>query len=215
MKGLIIKDFKLLMMNKTFFLIMLVICGFISLTNENDPTFIISFMTFITAVFTISTISYDDFNNGMPFLLTLPITRKLYAAEKYVFGMLTGAAVWFFSVLLVSAVQLFSFSNVQLIDILCTAVINLFISYLILYLIIPIQIKYGNERGRLVLFLVVVITIAMSYVLSSLIAESVNIRNILNELTMTPILLILIGLVLLGYYISSRISIHIMEKKQY
>ena len=129
--------------------------------------------------------------------------------------MLTGAAVWFFSVLLVSAVQLFSFSNVQLIDILCTAVINLFISYLILYLIIPIQIKYGNERGRLVLFLVVVITIAMSYVLSSLIAESVNIRNILNGLTMTPILLILIGLVLLGYYISSRISIHIMEKKQY
>lgn len=33
-----------------------------------------------------STISYDDADRGMGFLMTLPSTRKNYAVEKYILG---------------------------------------------------------------------------------------------------------------------------------
>ena len=90
MKGLLIKDFKLMMMQKNFFLSIIAIAVVLTVFVKN-PSFIIGYLTFIGSVFTLSTISYDEFDNGNAFLFSLPITRKLYALEKYVFGFLTGA----------------------------------------------------------------------------------------------------------------------------
>ena len=42
--------------------------------------------TIVTAIFAITTISYDEFDNGLAFLMTLPVTRKQYVAEKYLLG---------------------------------------------------------------------------------------------------------------------------------
>ena len=75
MKGLLIKDFKLMKMQKNFFIMIVVISFVVSLLTE-DVTFMLGFISFITSLFTISTISYDEFDNGNAFLFTLPIDRK-------------------------------------------------------------------------------------------------------------------------------------------
>ena len=58
MKGLLIKDFKLLKNQKQFFVVIGVISIMLLLTNEN-PSFTITYTTMMFSMFTMSTISYD------------------------------------------------------------------------------------------------------------------------------------------------------------
>ena len=62
MKGLIIKDFKLLMMQKSFFVTLTIVAIFFGITT--DSIFVIGFLTMICSMFALSTISYDEFDNG-------------------------------------------------------------------------------------------------------------------------------------------------------
>ena len=104
MRGLICKDLRLMMVQKNF-LIMLAAVALVSLAAMDDPMFVIMYMTLIFTSFILSTMSYDEFDNGFPFLFTLPIARKLYVREKYVLALLSGAAAWVLTTLL-SARQL-------------------------------------------------------------------------------------------------------------
>ena len=53
-----------------------------------------SYCTLLMSFFTASTISYDEFNHGFFYLFSLPVSRKGYVAEKYLFGVLTGGVTW-------------------------------------------------------------------------------------------------------------------------
>ena len=82
MKGLLIKDFKLMKMQKNFFLMMIAIVIAISFF-QNEISFPLGFLPFVISLFSLSTISYDEFDNGNAFLFSLPISRKDYVKEKY------------------------------------------------------------------------------------------------------------------------------------
>ena len=83
MKGLLIKDFKLIFGNVKMIVMLIFISIFLMFSQEEGAfTFVVSYMTIITSMFVLSTISYDDFDHGMSYLMTLPLTRKIYAAEK-------------------------------------------------------------------------------------------------------------------------------------
>ena len=74
MKGLLIKDMKLMLNQKKFF----VTIGFIAVMMAGvvkDTSFIISYMTVLGAMFTISTISYDEFDNGNAFLFSTTLAH--------------------------------------------------------------------------------------------------------------------------------------------
>ena len=86
-------------MQKSFFIIIIVV-GCLLTMGYNDFTFMVGFITFILSLFTVSSISYDEFDNGYPFLLTLPFSRKTYVIEKYVFGLILGLTGWLVSVLI-------------------------------------------------------------------------------------------------------------------
>ena len=77
MKGLLIKDFKLMKMQKNFFLMMIAIVIAISFF-QNEISFPLGFLPFVISLFSLSTISYDEFDNGNAFLFSLPISRKDY-----------------------------------------------------------------------------------------------------------------------------------------
>ena len=50
--------------------------------------------TLILSIFSITSITYDEYDNGMPFLFTLPITRREYVRVKYVFGFALATMTW-------------------------------------------------------------------------------------------------------------------------
>ena len=92
MKGLLIKDFRILLHQKTTFLI-IVLLGIFMSTNGGNISFSMGYMMFVSATLTITTISYDYFEKGMSFLFTFPISKKLYVVEKYLLSLLIGLVV--------------------------------------------------------------------------------------------------------------------------
>ena len=93
MKGLLIKDFKLMKNQKNFFFIMIFIAAAM-LFAEFESTFVVSYFTMIASMFVLSTISYDEYDNGYAFLFSMPFSRTSYVKEKYIFSILMGGGAW-------------------------------------------------------------------------------------------------------------------------
>ena len=95
MKGMLIKDFRILRhQGKVLFLMLLVVAVFMNLITDVGPTFIVGYITIIFSLFTVTTVSYDEFDNCYLFLMTLPVTRKNYVNEKYLFALLSIIFAW-------------------------------------------------------------------------------------------------------------------------
>ena len=86
MKGLLIKDYKLMLGQKSF-LGMAALMAVLYLIIYKDPIVAVVFITVMCTMFTVSTLSYDEYENGMAYLFTLPISRNIYVLEKYAFAL--------------------------------------------------------------------------------------------------------------------------------
>ena len=93
MKGLLTKDFRILAGQKRYFTIIILIAA-IFLCSGQPAQIIVGYCTMFGMLFTVNTISYDEFDHGYLFLFTLPVTRKDYVLEKYVFMLLCGGGFW-------------------------------------------------------------------------------------------------------------------------
>src|SRR5699024_992586 len=100
MKGLMIKDWKLLKNQGRFYAVIVIFALIIMIANESGYTFAGYYLTFLASLFTLSTFSYDEENGGTGFLMTLPADRKTYVKEKFLFGILLTGGSWLVSCLL-------------------------------------------------------------------------------------------------------------------
>ena len=84
MRGFLQKDIELLKQNRSFLgLVIVMVIFFVCIRND---AFVIIYLGMMGGFLSISTISYDEADRGMGFLMTLPATRKTYAIEKYILG---------------------------------------------------------------------------------------------------------------------------------
>ena len=81
MKGLLTKDFRILAGQKRYFTIIILIAA-IFLCSGQPAQIIVGYCTMFGMLFTVNTISYDEFDHGYLFLFTLPVTRKDYVLEN-------------------------------------------------------------------------------------------------------------------------------------
>ena len=200
MKGLLVKDFLLMMKSKKVILFMLFI-GIIG--GINDISFATGYILMVLAILSLSTISYDEANHGLKTLFTLPISKSDYVKEKYLFSlMITGIVVF------VTILGCFSKSGfMETLIILSTAL-------LLLALSLPFQLKEGNEKGRIVLFVVVFGCTFLFAFLNQFIPKFFeSIESLLN--TLDPIMFS-VGLLITSfilYFISMRISIRVYKNR--
>ena len=224
MKGLLIKDFKLLTRNKSTLLIVLAIILFFPML-EMDPGFIVSYTMMILLFLTVSTISYDDFDNGMAFLFTLPIDRKTYVREKYVLGLVVAVASWILATFInVAYMSLLANESAETIGRVLLSVLVIFPAMLLMWeVILPLQLKFGAEKARVVLFIVVGATLAISAIGTKIAAaneEQANkvvntVAGKLVQLTPMQVGIALFAVAVAGLLISYASSVRIVEKKEY
>ena len=81
MKGLLIKDFRLLK-GQVYFLLIVTGCVIVFMINGSEA-FGVAYVCSMVALLSLTTVSYDEYENGSAFLFTLPITKKDYVKEKY------------------------------------------------------------------------------------------------------------------------------------
>ena len=72
MKGLLLKDWKLLKNQRNLFVAVGAFAVFFCMMDQNLG-FVVGYVTFVCAMTVLSTVTYDEFNNGNVFLFTLPL----------------------------------------------------------------------------------------------------------------------------------------------
>lgn len=218
MKGLLIKDFKLMLNQKNFFILIVLILGATACFLDFDYYFLIGYFMFICSLFTISTISYDEFDNGNAFLFSLPITRKGYVIEKYIFGIMLGVISLILSTIIACILTLFLNSTVTN-DLFLVALIYIPIVLVLQSLMLPLQIKFGSEKSRIAMFIVFAIIFIIGYGFNELI-RILNIDftpfiNTLLTMNVSMILVIVMILSLIIMFISCKISMKIIKNKEF
>lgn len=217
MKGLLVKDFRLMQQRKRFFLMMFIIA--ICLTFNTDGNFVVSYLTFIGAMFGMSTISYDEFDNCYPFLLSLPLSRQTYVKEKYLFGFLVGLGAWLAGTLLAVGYGIVKIPEFAVAEGIMTYLLYIPLAMLMLALVIPFQLKYGAERGRMVMIGVFGGVLALGYLfLWGLKRLGINLEETLNRLNSLDITLAqaaIFAVAAVVTAVSMAASFRIMKKKEF
>lgn len=221
MKGLLIKDLKIIMNQKKFLIMYLFVA--IVLSFSMDSTFIVSYFPMVGVLLILSTITYDYQDDGFSFLMTLPINPGDYAVAKYVFSILGTICVWGFSVILQFAGLHIQKTPYVLSTTLITDACILAMFMIIISIMIPIDIKYSTEKGRIVMFLI------FGIVMGAVIAGKGILEVISNKLGITffdgpnpfdsfsPALFAaaLYAVCVFCLSISMMISIRVMKKREF
>lgn len=220
MKGLWIKDLKLMMVQKkSLFVILLVAVGI--LLFSEDETFPIGYISFLISISAVSTISYDEFDNGNTFLFTLPVSRKGYTLEKYLFSIIVGILAVICAVFLITIVTMQKGTfGIRLEDILITAAINIPILFLFEAIILPFKLKYEAEKGRIAMIAaigaIVVILIFLQKTIFELLGMDI-LNQMINQLAFneTKTWITIYATAIIIWFISLKISEKIMINKEF
>jgi len=162
MKGLLVKDLRIVLKKKQQLLVLLGVCAMIAFTS--DGSFIIAYAAGLTGILGLSTYAYDEHDNGFPFLFSLPVDVKTYVQEKYLFciladlaGMALGTGLSLIACAATGKMEVF-LDNLPYVAIYFPATLLLILSVLL------IQMIFGIERSRLVTFLLYGILFILSAV---------------------------------------------------
>ncbi len=217
MRGLLIKDFRLMKNQGRSLIIIVAVAVAVNLWIDNYA-FIIAYLGFIGVSLAMSTITYDEYDNGNAFLFSLPITPKEYAAEKYIFSLLFVGGAWLIGTVGGAAMQLAKEATTMG-DIFAVDLMLLPALILILAIMLPFQLKFGAEKGRIIRIVVLMLgvgIIAAGVQLAEMWNLSLSDKTVslpvLNTETVGAIGAVLAAAVL---YISWKISVSIMKKKEF
>ena len=217
MAGLFDKDLRILLQRKqaiVIFLAIAVILGF-----STGGTFVVGYTTFCLLILAVSTISYDEFDNGFSFLMTLPITRQSYVVEKYILCSICGVVAWIFSVVVCICENQYKQVTVVTEDLLMEAAIMLPIVLFIMDIMIPVQIKYGSEKSRIVLIsvmgIVMIVGIGVKKAVEMLDLPLESLFEKLQSITEVQVLVGSIIFIIVATLLSFAISYRIMNNKEF
>lgn len=219
MKGLLIKDIKLMKNQKTFFAAMIFV-GILFLITQETPYFVITYITTMFSMFTITTLTYDEFENGAAFLFSLPFSRRDYVKEKYLYGIIICVLGLGIVTLISVVVYAIRGQHVDMTSIGATGLASISICIVFLSLSIPIEIKFGVEKGRIGFLLVLGFFFAGYYLLMRFAGNEgrLGVQNIIakvENLSTVAVLGGLAGIWIIVGGISMMISMRLIERKEY
>lgn len=158
------------------------------------------------------TFSYDQNANFNSYALTLPITRREIVKEKYMLLIGTLFLMFLLTVLLTGIVTYFQTGNVSIMKI-ASIPFGTFLAMLSISLFqYPIIYKIGLEKGRIYTIIIAAIIAAIAGILGTQIGNT-GMNSELILLFQKYGLWAIACIVLVGYYISYRMSVRILQKK--
>ena len=214
MKGLLVKDFCLMLQRKRFFLV-LIVCAFFMGCTIDDSGFIVGWMCLLMAIFSLSTLSYDEYDNCMPFLMSLPVSSKDYAKEKYLFGFLCGCAGWLLAVMVELILVLIRHLPAGIGELLLSFFIYLPLIMMILSISIPVELKWGAEKGRTYMLVICGLLVACVFAAAKLFPEGSGMVELTGNVDASALGIIAVAVALVLTALSILISIRIVSKKEF
>lgn len=222
MKTLLIKDFMLIKSQKRSIGIMALLVIIFAVFNMN-PSFAISYGTVVFLIIAINTIAYDEYEKSNLYLFSLPIDRTTYATEKYLFsGMLLVGSTAIISIVTVASefIKNQALDHQFLFEWRTGILAGVLIGVLMLAFTVPTQLKYGPEKGRLMLFGITIVVVVGTYLLDKIsLQNGISVMDGLDKWMTGKLTIIQCGLgiivCIITLEISMAISRRIMANKEY
>ena len=169
-----------------------------------------------------STFNYDETSNSNNYLLSLPTSKKQIVLAKYIFliGLIVLGALLSFIIIYLASYILVHFNYVEEVinykDLINPILCGGFSILLVIAIQIPSVYKWGAEKGRIQMFILIIIVIGLVLGLFYLVTKNninVNYSDIKNFIiTWGPYLLGLFLIVI--YFISYKLSLKIYLNKE-
>lgn len=218
MKGLFIKDIRLMMNQKQFFGAVLIMT-IVFMSIYTNPDFVICYITIMFSVFTLSTISYDKYDNGLSYLFTLPVSRKGYVTEKYIFGF----ALTALGFAVISGLS-FVMNGVRHIEYdikewAVTGISCLLIITILFAVNVPLQLKFEANKSQVAMMATFAGAFFVAY-LAVKICETweIDLEDMINRAVEMNFMWCVIGVCVfwaVGMLISYLAAVRIMEKREF
>lgn len=216
MRALLEKDLRLIFLRKSTLFIYAVVGVVFALTFPG--VYGGTYVTVLGTILAISTLGYDDSDNCMAFLFTLPCTRKQYALEKYLFVYSFSLVSVGIGIAIVTVVALWKgepIDSVMPLEILIVGVLSLVLTA---GTMIPLQVKFGLEKSRMALMVLIGVVIATVFPLSQIKGAEYVLEGVvsaLNAANQTTLIAGLMGVLILFSAGSLWITMNLIEKKEY
>lgn len=221
-KGLIKKDLYNLSSYKTSLIIVIIFCGIAIIGTGNINLGPIIICTIIGMI-SLSTFSYDEISKSNKYILTLPTNRKEIIKAKYILaigstilGGILGIILTIIIANIMNYVRPENLIDLNYESLITTTIGGMFGISLIQAIQIPSIYKWGAEKGRVQMFILVFILIVLVAGVGYLIMKSsfnidlAKIENIMQQYG----LILLLALMAVMYYISYKVSNKIYNKKE-
>lgn len=205
MLGLFLKD---ILVSKKYMKTLLLITGFYFIFGILTKNIMFSsyMVLFLAAMMTFTTFAYDENVKWDGYAMTFPITRNHIVLSKYLVSITCSAIGSIISLLTMVIYTSLTGNKLSFEDFVILGVL-LEVAIIFCCFIIPIIFKFGIEKGRLLMFLVIAIPIILLYLLKDSKIQPPSDQTIENLLYLSPV----ITFVLVA--ISMIISIGVYSKK--
>lgn len=193
MKALFIQDIRYMLTQKSFLFLIVFVGIVLSLTQNDNYIFVIGYLGFMGMITGMMSLTMDDQSHGLAFLFSLPIDRRTYVREKYLFVVFMGVIFSIFATALCLLFRMFAEYKAPLDEILATSLGTLFVMLLFVCFMLPLQLKFGAERARLASFIAIGLFFAAVIVAGLVVNFADALPFIQAFLSMSPVALTGIG----------------------
>ncbi len=210
MMGFIKKDLAMIKSNFKLLGILLVVYTIMGLLGQMDISFI---LPFISVMIMISTFSYDNYNKWDAYAACLPNGRKNSVRAKYITTILMIMVVAIITIILSFIISYVNTQTINYGQILVSMLGTIFGTLLVLTFMYPIIYKFGIEKARIGIFLIVfgVVIIGGFIVKYGDLSFAIKALNFFENY----LVIILILLTIIMVYTSYKISVKIYRKKEF
>ncbi|MBO4458431.1 MAG: ABC-2 transporter permease [Butyrivibrio sp.] len=214
MKGFLIKDFKTMLQRKKFLVLYLLMA--VPMAYAFNYTFCIYYFSMLAMIMAFSTLSYDSFDNGMAYLMTMPDARKNYVKGKYLFFSIVLLMSLAFSYLINAVASIAKYNRLVMA---AESIMILPIFLLFCSIMVPIMLKFGAEKGRLIFAFgfgcISVAAVAIGSIAPLETSLESGIMKVQGNLSPENAFIAFIIVAILGFVASLFISIKIMKTKEF
>lgn len=217
MKALFIQDIRYMLTQKSFLVTILIVGIALALGQNDNYIFVIGYLGFMGMITGLTSLTMDDQSHGLTFLFSLPIDRRTYVREKYLFVVFMGIVFSLFATALCLLFRVFADYKAPTDEILSTAVGTLAVMLLFICFMLPLQLKFGAERARLASFIAIGFFFAAVLIAGLVINFADALPFIQAFLSLSPVALtgIAIAFLIVCLRISYSASLRVMLRREF
>ena len=219
MKALFIKDIRIVLKQQR-----VLICAFFAVITilafaTDNSMYAVAFVLFLVPTMMLTTISYDTFENGMSYIMSLPVSVKDYVTEKYILTVASSLIFNIMATILINVVlSIGKGVGIMPLELIVNAMLAQFMVLIYISLVLPVDIRFGTDKGMIIVVLMAVVIGAVGPMLSNINVDSGLMYKLSeSEITSVPVNTALLLMSVGGVFaiVSYFISVKLMKQMEY